>query len=170
MEELRRLRKERGLTQAQLAVQAGLDPSSLSQIETGARRPNTRTLEKLAGVLGVEVAAFFPQGQSRLPDFEGGRYPQRSELRPEIMFSQMDASRRRALQSAPAEEREVYLMELTSALRSAEASIAESAEAPTTEDTLQLLHNYAARLRVLRDEAEAFAAVASTSMQGDKTA
>ncbi len=70
MEELRRLRKERGLTQAKLAVQAGLDPSSLSQIETGARRPNTRTLEKLAGVLGVEVADLFPKVQSPLPDFE----------------------------------------------------------------------------------------------------
>lgn len=67
MEELRRLRKERGLTQAKLAVQAGLDPSSLSQIETGARRPNTRTLEKLAGVLGVEVADLFPKAQSSLP-------------------------------------------------------------------------------------------------------
>jgi transcriptional regulator with XRE-family HTH domain len=67
MEELRRLRKQRGLTQAKLAVQAGLDPSSLSQIETGARRPNTRTLEKLAGVLGVEVVDLFPKAQSPLP-------------------------------------------------------------------------------------------------------
>jgi transcriptional regulator with XRE-family HTH domain len=63
MEELRRLRKQRGLTQAKLAVQAGLDPSSLSQIETGARQPNTRTLEKLAGVLGVEVVDLFPKAQ-----------------------------------------------------------------------------------------------------------
>jgi transcriptional regulator with XRE-family HTH domain len=63
MEKLRRLRKQRGLTQAKLAVQAGLDPSSLSQIETGARQPNTRTLEKLAGVLGVEVVDLFPKAQ-----------------------------------------------------------------------------------------------------------
>jgi transcriptional regulator with XRE-family HTH domain len=67
MEQLRKLRRERGLTQAQLAVQAGLDPSSLSQIETGARRPNTRTLEKLAGVLGVEVRDLFPLAQVPLP-------------------------------------------------------------------------------------------------------
>ncbi|MDP9474542.1 MAG: helix-turn-helix domain-containing protein [Actinomycetota bacterium] len=73
MEQLRKLRRERGLTQAQLAVQAGLDPSSLSQIETGARRPNTRTLEKLAGVLGVEVRDLFPLGQAPLPLEEDGR-------------------------------------------------------------------------------------------------
>ena len=60
---MRRLRKQRGLTQAKLAVQAGLDPSSLSQIETGARQPNTRTLEKLARVLGVEVVDLFPKAQ-----------------------------------------------------------------------------------------------------------
>ena len=66
MEELRRLRKQRELTQAQLAVRAGLDPSSLSQIETGARHPTTRTLEKLAGVLDVEVADLFPKGQAQL--------------------------------------------------------------------------------------------------------
>jgi transcriptional regulator with XRE-family HTH domain len=67
MEELRRLRKQMGLTQAKLAVRAGLDPSSLSQIETGARQPNTRTLEKLAAVLGVEVADLFPKIQAQLP-------------------------------------------------------------------------------------------------------
>jgi transcriptional regulator with XRE-family HTH domain len=67
MEELRRLRKQRGMTQAKLAVLADLDPSSLSQIETGARHPTTRTLEKLAGVLGVEVRDLFPLGQAPLP-------------------------------------------------------------------------------------------------------
>jgi transcriptional regulator with XRE-family HTH domain len=67
MEELRRLRKEKGLSQAKLAVMAGLDPSTVSQIETGARRANTGTLERLAAVLEMEVADLFPKSQNPLP-------------------------------------------------------------------------------------------------------
>jgi transcriptional regulator with XRE-family HTH domain len=67
MEELKRLRKARGLSQAKLAALADLDPSTVSQIETGARRANTRTLERLAAALGAEVADLFPKGQAPLP-------------------------------------------------------------------------------------------------------
>lgn len=67
MEELRRLRKAKGLSQAKLAVMAGLDPSTVSQIETGTRRANTRTLERLAAVLGAEVADLFPKAEAPLP-------------------------------------------------------------------------------------------------------
>jgi transcriptional regulator with XRE-family HTH domain len=67
MEELKRLRKTRGLSQAKLAALADLDPSTVSQIETGARRANTRTLERLAAALGAEVADLFPKAQSPLP-------------------------------------------------------------------------------------------------------
>ena len=63
MEELRRLRREKKLSQAKLAALADLDPSTVNQLETGTRRANMRTLEKLAGVLGVEVADFFPKDQ-----------------------------------------------------------------------------------------------------------
>ena len=69
MEELRRLRKAKGLSQAQLAVMAGLDPSTVSQIETGARHANMRTLARLAAALGSEVADLFPLEQAPLPDF-----------------------------------------------------------------------------------------------------
>jgi transcriptional regulator with XRE-family HTH domain len=65
MEELRRLRKEKKLSQAKLAALADLDPSTVNQIETGTRRANMRTLEKIAGVLGVEVADLFPKDASR---------------------------------------------------------------------------------------------------------
>jgi transcriptional regulator with XRE-family HTH domain len=81
MEELRRLRKARGLSQAKLAALADLDPSTVSQIETGARRANTRTLERLATALGAEVADLFPKGQPPLPDFEDGRLMDRPEVR-----------------------------------------------------------------------------------------
>src|SRR5215208_6469423 len=72
MEELKRLRKARGLSQAKLAALADLDPSTVSQIETGARRANTRTLERLAAALGAEVADLFPKAQAPLP-FDGAR-------------------------------------------------------------------------------------------------
>jgi transcriptional regulator with XRE-family HTH domain len=67
MEELKRLRKARGLSQAKLAALADLDPSTVSQIETGARRANTRTLERLAEALGAEVGDLFPKAQAALP-------------------------------------------------------------------------------------------------------
>jgi transcriptional regulator with XRE-family HTH domain len=67
MDELRRLRKAKKLSQARLAALADLDPSTVNQIETGARQPNTRTLEKLATVLGVGVSDLFPKAQAPLP-------------------------------------------------------------------------------------------------------
>jgi transcriptional regulator with XRE-family HTH domain len=71
MDELKRLRKARGLSQAKLAALAGLDPSTVSQIETGARRANTRTLERLAEALSAEVVDLFPKGQAPLPLKDG---------------------------------------------------------------------------------------------------
>lgn len=72
MEEVRRLRRERGLSQAKLAALADLDPSTVSQIETGARQANARTLERIAGALGAEVADLFPKVQPPLPEIEEG--------------------------------------------------------------------------------------------------
>jgi transcriptional regulator with XRE-family HTH domain len=66
MEEVRRIRKERGLTQDQLAELANIDRAGLSLIESGQRPPKVDTLEKLAGALGVEVADFFPRSQPDL--------------------------------------------------------------------------------------------------------
>jgi len=51
-------------------VYAGSSQPTVNQIESGKRNPSTRTLEKLAAVLGVEVAALFPKGQALLPEFD----------------------------------------------------------------------------------------------------
>lgn len=56
MEKLRRLRTERGLSQAKLAAQAELDPSTVNQIERGAREASPATLRKLAEALDVGIA------------------------------------------------------------------------------------------------------------------
>jgi transcriptional regulator with XRE-family HTH domain len=56
MEQLKRLRRERGLSQAKLAALADIDPSTMNQIERGVREPTTTTLRKLAGALDVSIA------------------------------------------------------------------------------------------------------------------
>jgi|SRR5215203_6123082 len=56
METLRRLRTEKGLSQARLAARAELDPSTVNQIERGAREASPATLRKLAEALGVGIA------------------------------------------------------------------------------------------------------------------
>jgi transcriptional regulator with XRE-family HTH domain len=65
--EIRRLREEKGWSQAKLAGGAGMGVSGVSQIETGARNPSAVTLAKIAEAIGVEVAEFFPKDQSPLP-------------------------------------------------------------------------------------------------------
>ncbi len=56
MEKLRRLRTEKGLSQARLAARAELDPSTVNQIERGAREASAATLRKLADALGIGLA------------------------------------------------------------------------------------------------------------------
>lgn len=74
-QEVKRLREARGWIQAKLAVEAGMAPSAVNQIENGKRSPSANSLNKLAGALGVEVAELFPKGQASLPDFEDERRP-----------------------------------------------------------------------------------------------
>jgi transcriptional regulator with XRE-family HTH domain len=55
MERLKRLRTEKELSQARLAARAGLDPSTVNQIERGAREASPATLRKLANALDVSL-------------------------------------------------------------------------------------------------------------------
>lgn len=68
MERIRQLRKERGLSQAKLAVMADMDPATLNRLERGTGNPNLKTLERVADALGVEVADFFPKARSSSPE------------------------------------------------------------------------------------------------------
>src|SRR5207247_7747165 len=56
---IKALRLERALQQRQLAEKAGLTPSMVSQIESGRLTPSLHTRGKLAGALGVTIAALF---------------------------------------------------------------------------------------------------------------
>jgi XRE family transcriptional regulator, regulator of sulfur utilization len=58
---LRRLRKERGLTQEQLAERVGMEQGYYSRIERGRVTPSIRTALKLAGALDVEMNVLLPR-------------------------------------------------------------------------------------------------------------
>lgn len=53
-EQVRKFRKQRGVTQEALADLAKLDPKSVVQIEAGRRNPTLRTINKIARVLRVK--------------------------------------------------------------------------------------------------------------------
>lgn len=50
-----RLRRERGLTQAQLAELTGCTQKDISRWETGERNPGTKSLIKLSKALGCRI-------------------------------------------------------------------------------------------------------------------
>ena len=54
-EKLRNLRKNSGITQADLAKQIGLSPSAIGMYEQGRREPDSETLVKLAKKFKVSV-------------------------------------------------------------------------------------------------------------------
>lgn len=56
---LRQLRKERGLTQSDLARQIGIQQSDLSRMEKGEYRVSLDNLVKILAVFGIDLAAFF---------------------------------------------------------------------------------------------------------------
>ncbi len=59
-EQLRRLREQRGWTQAQLAERAGVDRVSIARYETAARAPDFETACRLADALGVKLERLRP--------------------------------------------------------------------------------------------------------------
>ena len=72
-QEVKRIREGKGWIQAKLAVEAGMAPSAVNQIENGKRAPSARSLDKLATALGVEVADLFPKALAPLPLEDTGR-------------------------------------------------------------------------------------------------
>jgi transcriptional regulator with XRE-family HTH domain len=54
-----------------------VDPATISQVESGKRRPHLETLDSLAEAMGVEVADFFPKSEPSL--FDNGEQRRRPE-------------------------------------------------------------------------------------------
>lgn len=55
-ENIKRIRKEKGLTQKQLGEKCGMSESALRQYELGLRNPKVETIQKLATALGVSLS------------------------------------------------------------------------------------------------------------------
>ena len=64
MDELKRVRRLRGLSQQELAALSGVSQYTITEIETGRREPRPSTLRKLARALDVEVADFFQESKA----------------------------------------------------------------------------------------------------------
>jgi len=58
-EMLKYARKEEKLSQNKLAEMAGITQTYLSQIETGHKKPNLKTIEDIAIALGRQTVIFF---------------------------------------------------------------------------------------------------------------
>jgi transcriptional regulator with XRE-family HTH domain len=56
VDRIRHARRRLGLSQEELAEASGVSAATIVQVELGHRRPQGRTLRKLAAALGVEVA------------------------------------------------------------------------------------------------------------------
>jgi transcriptional regulator with XRE-family HTH domain len=52
---IKRLRKEKGLQQKQIAIELGIDQSNYNKMENGKREPSIEVLNKLSGLFGVSV-------------------------------------------------------------------------------------------------------------------
>jgi len=56
---IRQLRKERGMTQCDLAERIGVQQSDLCRMENGEYKVSLDTMFKILGVFGVEIGDFF---------------------------------------------------------------------------------------------------------------
>ena len=68
---LRRLRQERGLTQEQLALEAGMDMADVGRIEKQGREPKVRTIAKLAVALEIDPGELFRPQNDESPGRKG---------------------------------------------------------------------------------------------------
>jgi transcriptional regulator with XRE-family HTH domain len=57
---IRRLRKQKDLSQEGLAERAHVDPKTVIQIESGQRNPTLKTLQKIASALKVGLKELIP--------------------------------------------------------------------------------------------------------------
>jgi transcriptional regulator with XRE-family HTH domain len=56
---LRRLRKERNISQEDFATDSGFDRGYISGVERGVRNPSVLVLVRIASALGVDIAELF---------------------------------------------------------------------------------------------------------------
>ncbi len=65
---IRALRVQRGLSQEELALRAGITPAYLGMVERGEKNPTLLTVEKVCNALGISLEQCFSQEQGPEPD------------------------------------------------------------------------------------------------------
>jgi len=87
---LAQIRRERGLTQEQLAELAGVDPQTIQRAENGRTALSLVRLRGIAKVLGVGLADLFGAEQASVPEAPWGK----GELQALAAFRAIPADRR----------------------------------------------------------------------------
>lgn len=72
---LRRLRKEREITQEDFATDSGFDRGYISGVERGVRNPSVKVLVRIANALKIDVSELFDA--EKAVDFADRHYIQR---------------------------------------------------------------------------------------------
>lgn len=65
-ERLRTLRRERGLTQEEVAMRADITTSYYGQLERGTANPTVGLLEKICCVMGISITDIFSESNTNL--------------------------------------------------------------------------------------------------------
>ena len=65
-ERLRALRKERGLSQEEVALRAEITPSYYGQLERGTANPTVSMLEKICAVMGFSISDIFIESNTNI--------------------------------------------------------------------------------------------------------
>ena len=65
---LRRRRLALGLSQEEMAAQAGVSMRYISLLESRRHQPSLKTIQKLCSVMGVTMAAFIAEVEAALPE------------------------------------------------------------------------------------------------------
>ncbi len=60
---IKQLRREKGMSQKDLAAKAHLAQSAISYIESGSKHPNIDTIRRLADALEISMSSLFPDWQ-----------------------------------------------------------------------------------------------------------
>ncbi len=91
---LKEIRRQKGLTMQQVADQAELSKSFISQIESGSATPSIAALKKIGDALGIPLAAIFEEGQE---DSRDHRFDEPEREEDEVRVVRHDRRKRVAL-------------------------------------------------------------------------
>ena len=98
--ELKRIRKEKKITQAELAEMVGVHTGTVSHWENGRQMPDTATMQRVAEFLGVPIGSFRKSG-----------YDETSEIELDELVAQLRTLSRKSLQIIAPAIRAAYDME-----------------------------------------------------------